>query len=154
MLVFLDIDGVMVPAKSWEKPNLLSDGFPEFSEKAIRVLQQIVSEHVTVLLTTSHKSRFNIEEWKRIFNNRGIDIRNLEKLEEPSFGTSRKDEILNWFKSNDIKEDFIIIDDEKSLNALPAFLKENLILTSPMIGLNDAHLDEINSKFRKKVDTI
>jgi hypothetical protein len=31
MLIFLDIDGVMVPAKSWERPVLLKDGFPAFS---------------------------------------------------------------------------------------------------------------------------
>lgn len=147
MLLFLDIDGVMVPAKSWENPQLLSDGFPVFSEKATRVLQQLVSDHVTVMLTTSHKSRFSVEEWKHIFHTRGIDIRNLEKLDEPSWGTSRMHELLNWFKNNQTNEDFIIIDDDKTLNDLPAFLKNNLILTSPMVGLNEAHLEEINSIF-------
>ena len=52
MLVFLDIDGVMVPAKSWTSPQLLSDGFPAFSDKAVRVLQHVVSGGVTVMLTT------------------------------------------------------------------------------------------------------
>ena len=66
MLVFLDRDGVMVPAKSWTSPQLLSDGFPAFSDKAVRVLQHVVSGGVTVMLTTSHKSRFSVEEWKNI----------------------------------------------------------------------------------------
>jgi len=151
MLVFLDIDGVMVPAKSWENPKLLSDGFPEFSDRAIRVLQNVVSEDVTVMLTTSHKSRFSVEEWKRIFNARGININKLGKLDESSFGTSRRDEILNWFKLNIIDEDFIIIDDDKSLNALPSFLKKNLILTSSMVGLTGTHLDEIESRIERQV---
>lgn len=149
MLIFLDIDGVMVPAKSWESPKLLSDGFPEFSDKAVRVLQNVVSGGATIMLTTSHKSRFSVEEWKDIFVARGIYVKNIRKLEESSFGTSRRDEILNWFNLNDINEDFIIIDDDKSLNALPSFLKENLILTSSMVGLNDSHLANIESVMKK-----
>lgn len=154
MLVFLDIDGVMVPAKNWESPKLLSDGFPEFSYKAVRVLQNVISGGATIMLTTSHKSRFSVEEWKDIFVARGIYVKNLGKLEESSFGTSRKDEILNWFNLNDINEDFIIIDDDKSLNALPSFLKENLILTSSMVGLNDSYLAAIESVMEKQVHTI
>ena len=28
MIIFLDIDGVMVPAKGWKVPDQLDDGFP------------------------------------------------------------------------------------------------------------------------------
>jgi len=100
MLVFLDIDGVMVPAKSWTSPQLLSDGFPAFSDTAVRVLQHVVSEGVTVMLTTSHKSRFSVEEWKNIFLTRGINVQNIRKLADSPFGLSRRDEILNWFNLN------------------------------------------------------
>jgi hypothetical protein len=30
MLIFLDIDGVMVCVKGWKSPELLNDGFPAF----------------------------------------------------------------------------------------------------------------------------
>ncbi len=56
MFIFLDIDGVMVPAQGWKSPELLNDGFPVFSNKASRVLQSLISEDTTVMLTTSHKS--------------------------------------------------------------------------------------------------
>jgi len=151
MLIFLDIDGVMVPAKSWESPKLLSDGFPEFSTKAVRVLQNLISVDTTIMLTTSHKARFNIEEWKEIFHKRGITVTNLESLDECNLGVSRLDEILNWVKINSINEDFVIIDDDMSLNALPSFLKDNLILTSPMVGLTDSHFQIIQSKFGGKL---
>jgi hypothetical protein len=154
MFIFLDIDGVMVPSKSWESPKLLSDGFPEFSTKAIRVLQNLISDDTTVMLTTSHKSRFNIEEWKEIFHRRGITVNSLKSLDESNFGVSRKDEILNWFNLNTINDNFVIIDDDKSLNALPPFLKENLILTSPMVGLTDIHFDLIKSKLGNKLGTV
>ena len=35
MLLFLDIDGVMVPAKGWKSPELLNDGFPAFSSRPL-----------------------------------------------------------------------------------------------------------------------
>jgi hypothetical protein len=149
MMIFLDIDGVLVPAKSWEKPRLLDDGFPEFSLAATRVLNLIISENTKVMLTTSHKSSFTIPQWKRIFSKRGLNIHKIGKLKENKSMLSRKDEITNWFLSNKIEDTFIIIDDDKSLNALPQNLKKHLILTSPMIGLDERHSDEINNLLRK-----
>lgn len=140
MIIFLDIDGVMVPAKGWKSPEILDDGFPAFSHNASRIMTTLISEDATVILTTSHQSNYTISEWKDIFKRRGIVIRNLRLLGNNSHNLSRKDEILNWFKVNSPNRDFIIIDDDKSLNDLPVFLKENLILTSPFIGLIDDDL--------------
>ena len=150
MLLFLDIDGVMVPAKSWQSPELLNDGFPAFSLKAVHVLQNLISEDTTVMLTTSHKSRFTVEQWKEIFQKRGLQVDKLKSLEDNNNCQSRKDEVLNWFNLNKVSEEFIIIDDDKSLNDLPTYLKEKLILTSPLIGLTDIHLNEINALLSQK----
>lgn len=150
MLLFLDIDGVMVPAKGWKTPELLSDGFPAFSNKASLTLQSLISDEVTLMLTTSHKSRFSIEQWKTIFIKRGINVDKMKSLPANCNNLSRKDEILNWFSSNNVKEDFVIIDDDKSLNDLPAFLKDNLIQTSPYIGLTEEHFEAIKSLIVKK----
>jgi hypothetical protein len=151
MLIFLDIDGVMVPAKSWKSPELLNDGFPAFSEVAIRAFQSLLTEDTTVVLTTSHKSRFSLDSWKNIFENRMLSVCKLESLEENKGFLSRKEEIMNWFKLNAIKDDFLIIDDDKSLNDLPRHLKENLILTSPMIGLTERDLDNVKFKPQKRL---
>jgi hypothetical protein len=150
MLIFLDIDGVMVPAKSWKNPEMLDDGFPAFDSKAVNVLQNIISEDFTIVLTTSHKSRFTIEEWRNIFQKRSLVINNLKSLNENVNHLSRKDEILNWFSLNNVNEEFIIIDDDKSLNDLPAFFKARLILTSPLIGLTASHLSEIHTVLDQK----
>lgn len=145
MLFFLDIDGVMVPAKGWKSPEFLNDGFPAFSIKATNTLQSIISEDVTIMLTTSHKSKFSIDEWKSIFKDRGIDIEKIKLLPENITNLSRKDEIVNWFNVNNVDEGFVIIDDDKSLNELPNFLKENLVQTSPYVGLTEEHLEAIKS---------
>lgn len=144
MLIFLDIDGVMVPAKGWKSPELLDDGFPAFSINAVNILQSLISEGATIMLTTSHKSKYSVDEWKSIFKKRDIEIENIECLPTNANNLSRKDEIVNWFNLNNITEVFIIIDDDKSLNELPYFLKRHLIQTSPYIGLTEEHLAVIN----------
>lgn len=154
MLIFLDIDGVMVPAKSWKSPELLNDGFPAFSSKASAVLQSLISEGTTVILTTSHKSNYTIDDWKSIFRKRGIDVKKIKTLNNNLANLTRKDEISNWFGANDINETFVIIDDDKSLNSLPDFLKKNLILTSPLIGLTDEHLENIRAILNKDLHVV
>jgi hypothetical protein len=153
MLIFLDIDGVMVSAKSWKSPELLDDGFPAFSSKAVRVLQNLISEDTTVMLTTSHKSKFTTQEWKKIFQKRGIQVNQLQSLDNNITCLSRKDEILNWFNLNSINQEFIIIDDDNSLNDLPSFFKNRLILTSSLIGLTNSHLDEIKAVLSQNAQT-
>jgi hypothetical protein len=151
MLIFLDIDGVMVPAKSWKNPELLDDGFPAFSLKAVHVLQQLITNDTTIMLTTSHKTSYTLTRWKEIFKTRGIEINTIKSLDENTNFLNRKDEVLNWFNLNNVNEKFVIIDDDKSLNALPDFLKTKLILTSPLIGLTESHLEEIKEILSQKL---
>lgn len=146
MWLFLDIDGVMVPAKGWKSPELLPDGFPVFSHKAVIALNNLITEDTTVFLTTSHKSSYSIVEWKEIFESRGIKINRIERLPTNVNNLNRKDELLAWFNVNAIVDDFIIIDDDKSLNGLPDFLKKSLVQTSPYIGLTDEHVELVKSK--------
>jgi 16S rRNA C1402 (ribose-2'-O) methylase RsmI len=143
MLILLDIDGVMVPGNSWKKPEFLNDGFPAFSTRATQALQKIISEtSADILLTTSHKNTYTLEEWKSMFNERGLKFTNINRLPENTNNSSRKEEIMNWFTSNKIEEDFIIIDDDKTLNALPENLKSKLLQTNASLGLTDELADE------------
>ena len=149
MLLFLDIDGVMVPAKGWKTPELLEDGFPAFSKSSTTILQRLITQDVTVMLTTSHKARYSLDEWKDIFKNRGINIENIQSLPANGEFISRKEELINWFKLNQVDSNFVIIDDDKSLQDLPVFLKANLVQPSPTVGLNETHLELINTILRK-----
>lgn len=144
----------MVPAKGWKSPELLNDGFPAFSNKAVRAFQSLISKDTTVILTTSHKSNYAIDDWKSIFRKRGINIEKIKTLDSNADNLSRKDEISNWFKANNINEPFVIIDDDKSLNSLPDFLKRNLILTSSLIGLTDNHLENIRAILNKGLHVV
>jgi len=145
MLIFLDIDGVMVPAAGWKSPQILADGFPAFSHRAVGVLRDLISVNDTMVLTTSHKSKYTIDEWKGIFERRGIKITRLQRLDNNSNNLTRKDEILNWVNSNSMDENFVIIDDDKSLFDLPRFFKEHLILTSSLVGLTTEHVERFKA---------
>ncbi len=151
MLILLDIDGVMVPANSWKKPEFMGDGFPVFSSKSVKALQRILSEtNASILLTTSHKTNYNISQWRDLLNLRGINPKNIARLESNSLQTSRKEEILQWYQTKHIPDEgFVIIDDDKMLNGLPAVIKDNLVLTSPSIGLTDELAGEAISILKK-----
>lgn len=138
MLLYLDIDGVMVPANSWRKLEILEDGFPQFSLKAISSLNRIISNSsADIVLTTSHKSKYSLKEWENIFKLRNININKITRLPENVNYLNRKDELLSWFDTKERTDNFIIIDDDKSLNGLPGFLKDKLIQTSASVGLTD-----------------
>jgi hypothetical protein len=151
MLILLDIDGVLVPANSWKKPEFMEDGFPVFNPKAVIALQRILSEtNASVLLTTSHKSKYKVAQWKELLKLRGINPKKVHRLTSNSLQTSRKDEILQWYNQKRLpNEDFVIIDDDKMLNDLPENIRHNLILTSPSVGLTDELADEAISILQK-----
>lgn len=152
MLILLDIDGVMVPANSWKKPEFHEDGFPMFSIKSVQALQKIITEtNATILLTTSHKANHTLAKWRNMFRSRGISVSKIDRLTKNEISSNRKDEILNWYQSkHKTNEHFVIIDDDKLLNGLPENIKENLVLTSSAIGLTDELADNAISILRKE----
>ncbi|QTD36499.1 hypothetical protein JL193_10095 [Polaribacter batillariae] len=149
MLLYLDIDGVMVPANSWRRPEILEDGFPEFSTKATRSLNRIISNSsADIVLTTSHKHKYTLNEWKNIFRRRNININKISRLPRNTKHLNRKEELIKWF-NNKRENQFLIIDDDKSLNGLPQYLKNNLIQTSGSVGLTEYLADEAIEKIGK-----
>ncbi|RZJ71275.1 HAD domain-containing protein [Flavobacterium sp.] len=142
MLLLLDIDGVMVPTTTWKPSEILSDGFANFNSRAKNSLQTIIDRTGTsILLTTSHKSRFDISEWMEIFRNRGI-IADIDILRSNNDYLTRKDEIIRWFTEANTSESFVILDDDKSLNGLPNHLKSKAIITSGTVGLTPDQAEE------------
>lgn len=133
MYVLLDIDGVMVPAKSWKTPKFLEDGFFEFSNSAIEALDEILNTGACLLLTSSHGDKYPIEKWDEIFTLRGIET-NIGLRFKNTIGLSRKEDVIGWLNSFKMDK-YVIIDDDKSLNALPEEIKKRTIITDSIIGL-------------------
>jgi hypothetical protein len=151
MLILLDIDGVMVPGTSWKRPEFLSDGFPVFSFKAVKALERIINETgANILLTTSHKLKYDCAHWNNIFRNRDTRVNHIDRLPTDSSKLSRKDEILNWYHSSNHSEAFVILDDDKCLNDLPENIKGHLVLTSSSLGLTDELAEEAITKLTQE----
>ena len=155
MLILLDIDGVMVPANSWKKPEFLEDGFPMFNFRSVKALQRVISEtNASLLLTTSHKSKYTIPQWNDIFELRGINTKNIQRLTSDSLVSNRKEEILEWHQNQHVAdEEFVIIDDDKLLNGLPDNIKKNLVLTSASVGLTEELAENAISILKKRANT-
>lgn len=139
MKLFLDIDGVMVHANPHRTVELEDDGFYKFNESAVQIFNAIGTENMEVILSTSHRFRYQEQEWIGIFKRRGLHFNKINILGIAlNHRHSRKYEIETWMqnKNMDVQE-IVIIDDDKSLNGLPQELKERLVLTNSYIGLND-----------------
>ncbi|WP_294250477.1 HAD domain-containing protein [uncultured Chryseobacterium sp.] len=142
MKIFLDIDGVMVHNNPYKKVDMEEDGFYTFNTAAVEVINSFTDDDIEIVLSTSHRFRFDIQEWKDIFQRRNIKCKEISIIDlELNSKVSRKEEIEKWIEENKIDhDDVLIIDDDKSLNGLSENLKRRLILTDPYIGLNKAVL--------------
>lgn len=140
MKLFLDIDGVMVHANPHRQVEMEDDGFYKFNHKAVDAINSVDHTNIELVLSTSHRFRFNLRQWKHIFNKRGIRFDKVSIINQDlNHKYSRKTEIEKWIADHHINSnDIIIIDDDKSLNALPENLKKRLILTNPYTGLMDS----------------
>lgn len=135
MIIFLDLDGVMIPAASWKKPKILADGFPAFSKMSVNALLSIISNETKIILSSSHRHHFSISEWQILFEKRGLKINDFILLPQHKMAKNRKDEILDFLIKNPQITNYYIIDDDSSLNDLPSPYKIHFIQTKPMIGL-------------------
>jgi hypothetical protein len=141
MKFFLDIDGVMVHGNPHKCVEMEADGFYKFSAISVEILKSLIYKTKDeLILSTTHRFRFDIKQWKEIFKNRGLFAKNVSIVNLPLDNKwTRKMEIQYWIdEHNLLPEDLVIIDDDKSLNDLPDGLKKRLVLTNSYIGLNNA----------------
>ena len=141
MTILLDIDGVLVTTPSWKVPELNHDGFLEFNSRAESNLIKLISEtNASIVLTTTHRITYSIEKWKGIFNNRGIAVASIEKVNSRKTiyeMLERGVEINEWVEKAGKDKNYVIIDDDQSIHALPQEIKERWVMTKPMIGLDE-----------------
>ena len=114
-------------------------------------LQKIINQtNAIIVLTTSHKFRYTLDQWKSIFLLRGLEIETIERLEDDRYFLTRKDELLNWLDRFKTFPEVIIIDDDTSLNNLPDSIKDKLIQPYTSIGLtNDLVQNRMQQMNRK-----
>jgi hypothetical protein len=141
MTVLLDIDGVLVTTPGWRVAEQHSDGFLKFNQRALMNLVRLITEtKASIVLTSTHRITFSNEEWKEIFNARGIPVDNIQKVNEihtVKDMMDRASEIKEWINNLGEHGSFVIIDDDLSLHSLPTDLKNKWVRTRSLIGLDE-----------------
>ncbi|TFF34429.1 HAD domain-containing protein [Mucilaginibacter psychrotolerans] len=141
MFILLDIDGVMVTEPAWKKVEIAADGFMVFNEKSAKNLAEIlISSDASVVLTTTHRINYPLDKWLQIFAARGITIKSISKLNNigsVALMQSRAVEIQDWVNLQDKKTEYLIIDDDASLNTLPEHIKARCVITKSTAGFDD-----------------
>ena len=132
------------------KDELIKEKMSSIESYLIYIVGMKVDAQKTNILLSNDFTK-KIEEWKSILTNRGIQINKIEKLNNnQNYLLNRKEEISQWFQSHTIEDNFVILDDDTSLNELPNFIKSHLVLTKSMIGLNESHLLLIREILKNK----
>ena len=156
MTILLDIDGVLVTTPSWKPTEQLSDGFMKFNEKATKNLNTLFEEtNASIVLTTTHRINFDEDKWKEIFKMRGLDFAKISKLNDKtqiSELLDRATEIKEWVEKSGYDENYIIIDDDLSINGLSENIKERWVMTKPLLGFDNEAMEKALSIFRLNVN--
>ena len=138
----MDLDGVLITTPTWKPNEIHSDGYSEFNESCVKNLNQLLtSTEFEIWLSSSRRTLKSLEEFNLIFKNRGIKKPITGFLPEYSDCKNRKEEVIKFLTEFEVS-DFLIIDDDKSLNGLDIEIKKNLISTQLTTGFNIEKLEE------------
>ncbi|WP_397362273.1 HAD domain-containing protein [Olleya sp. R77988] len=145
-LLILDLDGVLITNPSWKADRIHSDGYSEFNKSCVENLNRLLTlAEFDIWLSSTRRTVKTLNEFNLIFKNRGIKKDIVGFLPEYTDCRNRKEEILKFITEFQAS-DFLIIDDDKSLNGLESGIKESLILTELTKGLNSEKLKEAIEK--------
>ena len=141
-LLILDLDGVLITNPSWRADRIHSDGYSEFNKSCVENLNRLLTLfEFDIWLCSTRRTVKTLSEFNQIFKNRGIRNSIVGFLPEYQDCKTRKEEIEKFIMEFKVS-DFLIIDDDKSLNGLEIGIKKHLISTELMKGFNDEKLIE------------
>ena len=147
-LLILDLDGVLITNPSWKADRIDSDGYSEFNKSCVENLNRLITlVEFDIWLSSTRRTVKTLTEFNLIFKNRGIKKEIVGFLPEYTDCKNRKEEILKFIAEFKVLN-FLIIDDDKSLNGLESEIKEKLILTELMKGFNLERLNEATEKIK------
>lgn len=144
-VIILDLDGVLVITPPWRKDELDSDGYSKFNSVAIDYFNMLTDElsfECELWLISDRRRGKSLEQFNEIFKNRNIK-KTINGM-VPIYGhISRKEELERFLSENEI-DNFILIDDDSSLDGLED--KSSWIKTKSLIGFGIEELKEAKFK--------
>ena len=147
IILFLDCDGVL--NRSSTKERLPSGHMGIDAELAAR-LARILEAHPSVEIVIASTWRRSRTHWFEIWKGIGLHYKERwggntpvmdNKLDSGIWlAATRADEIREWLRANEDVTDYIILDDDTSIRAIPE-LVPHWIQTDSYAGLSDADAD-------------
>lgn len=135
-ILILDLDGVLITNPIWKADEIDTDGYSKFNEDCVTNLNKLLSKwEFEIWLSSTRRIVKVLDEFNVIFKNRNIKTPISGFLPKYDDCKNRKDEILRFIEEHTVS-DFLIIDDDKSLNGLEDNYKEKLILTELQKGFD------------------
>lgn len=139
-VVILDLDGVLINTPNWKPDKIHPDGYSDFDSNCVKNLNNLMNNvDAELWLSSTRRIGKSLSEFQTIFQNRNIVAPLIGFLPGKTHGIERIIEINSFLDHEPIKN-FLIIDDDKSLNGLEQDRKLFWLQTELLIGFNDEKL--------------
>ncbi len=139
-ILILDLDGVLITTPPWKADEIHSDGYSDFNVESVKNLNELLQfANFEIWLSSTRRTAKSLQEFNQIFRNRNIEGEIAGFLPIHQHRLNRKEEIEYFIEQNQLL-DYLIIDDDKSLNALKD--KSKLVLTELLKGFDGEKLIE------------
>lgn len=134
-IILLDLDGVLIKSATWRKDEIHEDGYSDFHPTCVKSLNKILEETgYDIILSSSRRVDVRISKMNEYFETRGVNKPIEDYVPIYREANSRREEI-EMFLLEYKPENYLIIDDDKSLSDASEEIKSNWIKTDSMIGL-------------------
>lgn len=147
-VILLDLDGVVIITPPWRQGEFGDDNFSLFDNSIVDNLNELFYEvDAEAWLISDRRKGYTLEQLNTFFKNRGIikELSGLVSVYEN--GITRLEEMKRFLEEKQI-ENFLIIDDDASLQDMAEEQKSFLVKTSPLIGFNQEKLNEAKNKIK------
>jgi hypothetical protein len=140
-VIFLDIDGVLAPIRSWER-------YGDLAPACIEVLNAIVaSVDADVVVSSTWRYGKTVGELQEMLQAQGFGGRVIDITSIGAPGASRGEEIAAWLAAHDVPG-YAIIDDHADMGELAA----HLVRTHPAHGLQSADVPRVIAALMRPLD--
>ena len=147
-VILLDLDGVLITTPSWKPDKFHLDGYSDFNETSIQNFNKLLENiNAELWLTSSRRTGKTLNEFKEIFRNRNIVNELKGFIPSGTGGVDRLTEI-NAFLDHEPIRNFLIIDDDNSLQGLDTTRKQFWVKTNPLMGFDEEKLLDAIDKIK------
>lgn len=134
-IILLDLDGVLITTAPWEPDKMHEDGYSDFNPICVTNLNRIIKDTgYDIILSSARRVDIQIDKMNEYFEARGV-IKLIKDYVPIYKEASNRREEIEMFLEEHNPNNYLILDDDKSLSGASEEIKSNWIQTYLMTGL-------------------